>query len=142
MNNEELNVYLYQKILAEFNEFKNELSKLNSLDILENVDEYIIKRNIVDYLYDNDISTEEVNALWNSPTPLNDIFCECIGTEAEFRHFSYIKNSIYKAADKRIRKNLNNKITDATYRSEHSSKNTGKGYQQNNEHTEVEKYER
>lgn len=120
MYNEQINAELYNKIEEEFSEYEQELWNRSSEAILSMADEYIIKRDIVRYLLDNNIPTDKAESLLNSLNPLEMIYNEYLDSEAENRYMSYISNSINKTANKIKKQSLINKINDASLRSEQS----------------------
>ena len=77
-------------------------------------------------MLENNLPTNKAEALFNSKNPLNDIYVEYLNSEAESRYMSYIDNCINKTADKALKQNLDNRIADASPRSEQNMKDAQK----------------
>ena len=63
MYNRQINADLYNRIEEEFSEYEKELWLRSPEVILSQADEYIIKRDIVRYLLDNNLPTNKASAI-------------------------------------------------------------------------------
>lgn len=74
MTNEELNTKLYEKMFAELEQFKTELSCQPFHSVLDHAYEYCIKSDILLAVEDRDLTNAYASALLKSDKPLDDVF--------------------------------------------------------------------
>lgn len=74
MTNEELNTKLYEKMFAEMEQFKTELSTQPFHAVLDRSYEYCIKSDILLAVEDRDLTNAYASALMKSDKPLDDVF--------------------------------------------------------------------
>lgn len=103
MDKQELNLCLYKRVLAEFEELREELLDSPPEDILFRSYEYVIKNNIQLYLEENDISAEQAAVLMKIENPLDCIYQDWMRTD--INHMSDIGDVIDYLADSLIEEN-------------------------------------
>ena len=74
MTNAELNTKLYEKMFAELEQFKTELSTQPFQAVLDHAYEYCIKSDILLAVEDRDLTNAYASALLKSDKPLDDVF--------------------------------------------------------------------
>ncbi len=109
MNNEELNLKLYEKMSAEQDKYRDWLLTQPPVEILRHTYEYTVREDIVMSLEMNNLTDEQASALLASPSPLSDV-CDTF-MDMEVNHMDDIRDSITNRADdvlKRQREELLN----------------------------------
>lgn len=105
MTNEEMNNVVYEKLLAEFEAYEKELLSLAPEDILKHACEYTVKQDILMTLeYHNLTDRQQIQALLDSPHPLDDIFNTWEHTETDYmdRLFSSVKECADKNRKEKV----------------------------------------
>lgn len=93
-----LNTQLYQKMFAEQEQFKAELTQLPPLEILRQAYEYVCREDILLSLENNDLSARQAKALLKSRTPLADVFRKWDSWE-DNHHMENIWNAVEARAN-------------------------------------------
>lgn len=104
MSNEELNTALYQKMLAEQQQYREWLMNQPAEDILRCCYEYTVREDIVLALEEYDLSDKQCKALLKSPSPLADVFQEFEKRESDY--MDNIRDTISCRANAIIRQNF------------------------------------
>mgnify|MGYP002624261906 CR=1 FL=1 len=84
MTNEELNTKLYEKMFAELEQFKANLSELPFDELLDKAYEICTKQNILLTQEYRDLADDQAEALLRSETPLDEIYIELQGRETNY----------------------------------------------------------
>jgi len=102
MTNEELNMELYKKMLAEQKRYKQRLMSQPPKEILNHTYEYTVREDILTTLEIHDLSYEQAEALLRSESPLADVFKEF--KRRETNYISVVLDSMEACADAEIQK--------------------------------------
>lgn len=97
MANKELNKALYERMEAENQQFQKWLMSQSKEEILNHAYEYITKNDILMAVEGNNLSDEQVQALLQSPSPLEDVYKEF--KEIEFDHMDDIRSVMQNIAE-------------------------------------------
>lgn len=76
MTTEELNTQLYQRMVAEHEQYLAELLKMPPMEILNHAEEYLSRENILYLFAYKRLHPTRVKALLKSETPLADIYAK------------------------------------------------------------------
>ena len=102
MDNAAINAKLYAKMEESFQDFSNWLLKQQPEEILNHAYEYVCRENILLSLEYNDLSSRHALALFNSPTPLADVFKKLENTGGSIQ-MDCIWNTVEARANEVIR---------------------------------------
>ena len=97
MDNEALNLKLYEKLFAELKEYKEWLLAQLPEEILRHSYEYTIKEDIVLAMEYHDVSDEQARALLDSPSPLAEIYRDFEQIEGD--HMDVVRGCIETRAN-------------------------------------------
>ena len=102
MTQAKLNTELYQKMFAEQKLYRAGLLLMPTTEILNHAYEYVCRENILLSLEYNDLSSRHALALFNSPTPLADVFKKLENTGGSIQ-MDCIWNTVEARANEVIR---------------------------------------
>ena len=99
---EELNLKLYNKLLWEFERYKEKLLTMSPEEILKHAYKYVMYEEMVCICEYTEFNTERVKALLKSPTPLEDIFSKW--EHSDYSYMDVMQDIIELTADDKIEK--------------------------------------
>ena len=89
---EELNAELYEKVSAEFEEYKNNLLMMSPEEMLEHAYAYAIRSDIVVALEYHELRARQAQALLNADNSLDEIFSKWENLET--KHMECVRDAI------------------------------------------------
>lgn len=92
MTNSELNEILYNKMCNEFKEFENKLLEKDSREVLESAYGYIIRKDILCAIEENNLTDKKCKALLTEKYPLESIYNYWL--DSDFSYMDEIRNAI------------------------------------------------
>lgn len=96
MTNQELNAALYEKMLAEQENYRKWLLEQPAEDILKHTCKYTVLKDILMSLEYHDLTDKQAAALLKSPTPLEDVFQEFERQETDYMD-TLLRSMVHRA---------------------------------------------
>ena len=101
MTNKERNTALYQKMYAEQESFKAQLTTMTPAEILKHAYEFVCREDFLLSLEYNDLSDKQAAALLKSDSPLADVFAKWEKWETD--HMSQVWDCMESRANEVLR---------------------------------------
>jgi len=111
MTNAELNTMLYNKMCKEFEAFENELLNKEPIEVLQCAYGYIIRKDILYAIEDNDLTDKECKVLLSEKHPLDSLYSYWL--DSDFSYMDEIRDAIRAKAEEILKEKAKTTRRDA-----------------------------